>query len=191
MFLLDTNVISALRRPERLPPEVTSWADEADVDQCYISVISVLEIELGILAKERVDASTGRILRTWFQTDVLAAFDDRIIPIDTEVAMRCAALHVPDPQPERDGLIAATAVVHSMTLVTRNVAGNKRHRMHNRRRGDQTIPLRLGIRHMQCGAPHRDFGVDRDDAIIERRQHVGLKPCPQNAAGRSIDALLG
>jgi toxin FitB len=126
MFLLDTNVISALRRPERLPPEVTSWADEADVDQCYISVISVLEIELGILAKERVDASTGRILRTWFQTDVLAAFDDRIIPIDTEVAMRCAALHVPDPQPERDGLIAATAVVHSMTLVTRNVADFER-----------------------------------------------------------------
>jgi len=126
MFLLDTNVISALRRPERLPPEVTSWADEADVDQCYISVISVLEIELGILAKERVDASTGRILRTWFQTDVLAAFDDRIIPIDTEVAMRCAALHVPDPQPERVGLIAATAVVHSMTLVTRNVADFER-----------------------------------------------------------------
>lgn len=122
MFLLDTNVISALRRPERLPAEVTSWADSADADQFYISVISVLEIEQGILAKERTDAATGRILRSWFETDVLAAFDDRIIPIDTDVALRCAALHVPDPKPERDGLIAATALVHALTLVTRNVA---------------------------------------------------------------------
>lgn len=121
MFLLDTNVISALRRPDRLPPEVAAWADNADVDEFYISAVSILEIEQGILAKERVDAPTGAILRTWFQNDVLTPFADRIVPIDTDVALRCAALHVPDPQPERDGLIAATALVHSMTVVTRNV----------------------------------------------------------------------
>ncbi len=121
MFLLDTNVISALRRPDRLPPEVAAWADNADVNEFYISAVSILEIEQGILAKERVDAPTGVILRTWFQNDVLTPFADRIVPIDTDVALRCAALHVPDPQPERDGLIAATALVHSMTVVTRNV----------------------------------------------------------------------
>ncbi|KKW90304.1 type II toxin-antitoxin system VapC family toxin [Sphingobium chungbukense] len=121
MFLLDTNVISALRRPDRLPPEVAAWADNADVDEFYISAVSILEIEQGILAKERVDTPTGAILRTWFQNDVLTPFADRIVPIDTDVALRCAALHVPDPQPERDGLIAATALVHSMTVVTRNV----------------------------------------------------------------------
>jgi predicted nucleic acid-binding protein len=121
MFLLDTNVISALRRPDRLPPEVAAWADNADVDEFYISAISILEIEQGILAKERVDAPTGAILRAWFQNDVLTPFADRIVPIDTGVALRCAALHVPDSQPERDGLIAATALVHSMTVVTRNV----------------------------------------------------------------------
>src|SRR3546814_1408278 len=98
MFLLDTNVISALRRPDRLPPEVTAWADSADADQFYISAISILEIEQSILAEKRVDPVTGEILRAWLETDVLQAFADRIIAVDTEVAMRCAALHVPDPQ---------------------------------------------------------------------------------------------
>jgi len=122
MFLLDTNVISALRRPDRLPSAVIGWADNAQTDQFYISAISILEIEQGILAKARADRPAAEILRWWFQSDVLDAFKDRIIPVDTEVALRCAALHVPNPQPERDGLIAATALVHSMTVVTRNVA---------------------------------------------------------------------
>src|SRR3546814_7853861 len=78
MFLLDTNVISALRRPDRLPPEVTAWADSADADQFYISAISILEIEQSILAEKRVDPVTGEILRAWFETDVLQAFADRI-----------------------------------------------------------------------------------------------------------------
>src|SRR3546814_13860359 len=71
--------------------------------------------------EKRIDPVTGEILRAWFETDVLQAFADRIIAVDTEVAMRCAALHVPDPQSERDGLLAATALVHSMTIVTRNI----------------------------------------------------------------------
>lgn len=126
MYLLDTNVVSALRRPDRLPRQVAEWASESDVDKFYISAISVLEIEQGILAKERSDPATGKILRSWFEQEVLAAFDDRIVPIDRDVAIRCAALHVPDPQPERDGLIAATAIVHAMTVVTRNVADFER-----------------------------------------------------------------
>src|SRR3546814_6043912 len=126
MFLLDTNVISALRRPDRLPPEVTAWADSADADQFYISAISILEIEQSILAEKRVDPVTGEILRAWFETDVLQAFADRIIAVDTEVAMRCAALHVQAPQSERDGLLAATALVHSMTLCPRNTTDSKK-----------------------------------------------------------------
>jgi len=126
MYLLDTNVISALRRPERLPPAVAQWADAMNADEFFISAISILEIEQGILAKARVDAATGEILRQWFEADVLIPFEDRIIPVDTEVALKCAALHVPDRQPERDGLIAATALVHAMTVVTRNVADFER-----------------------------------------------------------------
>src|SRR3546814_12930702 len=82
MFLLDTNVISALRRPDRLPPEVTAWADSADADQFYLSAISILEIEQSILAEKRVDPVTGEILRAWFETDVLQAFADPIIGVD-------------------------------------------------------------------------------------------------------------
>src|SRR3546814_13960993 len=103
MFLLDTNVISALRRPDRLPPEVTAWADSADADQFYISAISILEIEQSILAEKRVDPVTGEIMRAWFETDVLQAFADRIIAVDTEVAMRCAAPQFSETGSERGG----------------------------------------------------------------------------------------
>src|SRR3546814_14201060 len=98
MFLLDTNVISALRRPDRLPPEVTAWADSADADQFYISAISILEIEQSILAEKRVDPVTGEILRAWFATDDLQAFADRIIAADTEVPIRSAAAPLPNHQ---------------------------------------------------------------------------------------------
>src|SRR3546814_12599519 len=110
MFLLDTDVISALRRPDRLSPEVTAWAESADADQFYISAISILEIEQGVLAKERVDPVTGEILRAWFRSDVLQAFADRIIAVDTEVAMRCAALHVPDLQRSEERRVGKRSV---------------------------------------------------------------------------------
>src|SRR3546814_15291586 len=100
---------------------ISDWSSDVCSSDLYISAISILEIEQSILAEKRVDPVTGEILRAWFETDVLQAFADRIIVVDTEVAMRCAALHVPDPQSERDGLLAATALVHSMTIVTRNI----------------------------------------------------------------------
>jgi toxin FitB len=121
MFVLDTNVISALRRPAKAAPAVVKWAKSADADDFYVSVISILEIEIGILGKARKDPEQAHVLRTWFDADVLARFEDRILPIDTAVALRCAALHVPDRRPERDSLIAATALVHGMSVVTRNV----------------------------------------------------------------------
>jgi len=100
---------------------VARWADSVAAADLYLSVISVQELEVGILLVERRDAAQGAILRTWLDNYVLPAFAGRILPVDIEVARRSAGLHVPDPKPVRDSLIAATALVHGMTVVTRNV----------------------------------------------------------------------
>ncbi len=123
MFLLDTHVVSELRkiRAGRADPNVAQWADSVGAGDLYLSAITVQELAMGILLAERRDPAQGAILRTWFDNHVLPAFAGRILPVDTAVAQRCAALHVPDPQPAMDSLIAATALVHGMTLVTRNV----------------------------------------------------------------------
>ena len=121
-FLLDTNVISELRRPERADPRVRAWAASTEASHFYLSVITVLEIEQGLLLVERRDTVQAQHLRAWFEGQVRRQFDGRILPIDTAVAMRCAGLHVPNPRSERDALIAATGLVHGMTIVTRNVA---------------------------------------------------------------------
>ena len=121
MFLLDTNVLSELRRPERANPNVMQWADGVPVDQFFLSAISLFEIERGALLMARRDAIQGKILRSWIDDTVLVSFANRILPVDEAVALRCASLHVPNPRPERDALIAATALVHGMTVVTRNV----------------------------------------------------------------------
>jgi toxin FitB len=120
LYLLDTNVISELRRLDRAQQEVVRWASSLEPTQLHISAISVLEIEIGALRLARKDKAAGVSLRIWMDTQVLPAFADRILPVDSTIAMRCAQLHVPDPRPERDALIAATALVHGMTLVTRN-----------------------------------------------------------------------
>lgn len=121
MYLLDTNIISDLRRPERADPKMVAWMAEADPATLFLSVITVLEIELGILRIARRDEAQGAMLTAWLEHQVLPAFADRILPVDLAIARHCAALHVPDPRPERDGLIAATALVHRLTVVTRNV----------------------------------------------------------------------
>ena len=121
MFLLDTNVISELRRPERTDDNVLRWAKAVPTASFFLSAISVLEIELGALQVARKDALQGAVLRAWIDDQVLPRFDGRILPVDTNVAMRCARLHVPDPRAERDSLIAATALVHGLMVVTRNV----------------------------------------------------------------------
>ncbi|MGB9028750.1 MAG: type II toxin-antitoxin system VapC family toxin [Acidobacteriaceae bacterium] len=122
MFLLDTNVVSELRKAAKANPRVRRWASRIAPTELYLSAISVLEFEIGILRVERRDPSQGAILRAWLEDRVLTAFEDRIVPIDTAVARRCARLHVPNPHSDRDALIAATAMVHGMTVVTRNVA---------------------------------------------------------------------
>jgi predicted nucleic acid-binding protein len=122
MFLLDTNVLSELRRRERTHPKVAAWADAAHAAELFLSVITILEIEAGTLLLARRDEAQGAVLRAWIDGKVLPAFAGRILPIDTAVAQRCARLHVPNPRAERDALIAATALVHGLHVVTRNVA---------------------------------------------------------------------
>lgn len=122
MYLLDTNVVSELRRPAKADPRVRAWAATVPVSDFFLSVISVLEIELGALLMERKDAVYGKALREWADHEILPRFEGRILAVDTPVAQRCARLHVPDPRSERDALIAATALAHGMTVVTRNVA---------------------------------------------------------------------
>ena len=124
MYLLDTNVVSELRKVRlgKADAHVADWADSVDATDLYLSVISVQELEIGVLLAERRDPSQGAIFRAWLDGHVLPAFSGRILVVDAAVAQRSARLHVPDPRPVRDGLIAATALVHGMVVVTRNIA---------------------------------------------------------------------
>ncbi|MCV5243526.1 type II toxin-antitoxin system VapC family toxin [Escherichia coli] len=124
MFVLDTNVVSELRkaRTGKIDPNVAAWAESMDAADLFVSSITIMELELGILSVERRDAVQGSVLRSWLEQHVLPEFSGRTLPVDTAVALRCARLHVPDKRGERDALIAATALVHGMTVVTRNVA---------------------------------------------------------------------
>lgn len=121
-YLCDTNVISELRRNDRANSNVLAWARTVPDAATWISAMTVFELELGCLRLARRDAAQAAVLRRWIDTLVLPRFHGRILPVDTAVAQRCAALHVPDPRAERDALIAATALVHGLTVVTRNVA---------------------------------------------------------------------
>lgn len=124
MFVLDTNVISELRKAGdgKADAHVVAWLSSVEATTLYISVITLMEIELGILRIERRDSLQGSRLRTWMRGHVLPEFSGRTLPIDTAVALRCASLHVPDARSERDAYIAATALTHSMIVVTRNAA---------------------------------------------------------------------
>jgi hypothetical protein len=123
MYLLDTNVISELRKVKsgKADKNVVFWAQTISVTRQFLSVVTVLELEMGLLLVERRDPAQATVLRAWLNSQVLPAFSERILSIDTAVALCCAKLHVPNPCSERDAFIAATALVHGMTVVTRNV----------------------------------------------------------------------
>jgi hypothetical protein len=124
MYLLDTNVASELRKVDvgTADPHVKAWSDNLDAEAAFLSVITVLELEQGTLLMERRDSRQGAMLRAWLENRILPQFEGRILSVDLLVAQRCATLHVPDPKDDRDSLIAATALVHGMTVVTRNVS---------------------------------------------------------------------
>ena len=124
MYVLDTNVVSELRKVRlgKANANVAAWAERVDAADLFVSAITIMELELGVLSIERKDAAQGAVLRAWLEEHVLPEFSERTLPIDTAVAQLCARLHVPDRRGERDALIAATALVHGMTVVTRNVA---------------------------------------------------------------------
>lgn len=120
--LLDTNVISELRKPERRADVgVRAWVAARAASDLYLSAITVLEVEVGIGRLARRDPGQAGRLQTWLDEELLDAFAGRILSVDVPVARRAARLHVPDPRPERDALIAATAAVHGLTVATRNV----------------------------------------------------------------------
>lgn len=122
MILLDTNVVSELRKAHKADPCVTRWVASQPADLQFLSAMTILELEIGVQRMERRDSRQGAGLRQWLNDRLLPAFEGRILAIDVQIARRCAGLHVPDPKPERDAMIAATALVHGLTLATRNIA---------------------------------------------------------------------
>jgi toxin FitB len=119
-YLVDTNVISELRRGERCNPGVATWFAEVSTADLYLSVLTVGEMRKGIEAIRRRDQRTAEALETWLG-EVVATFSDRILPVDEGVAEQWGRFNVPNPLPVVDSLLAATASVHGLTLVTRNV----------------------------------------------------------------------
>jgi len=122
MYLLDTNVVSELRKvgAGKGDRSVSRWSRSLDVVELFLSVVTIEEIEVGVLRIERQDPAQGKMFRTWLDEQVLPAFENRILPVDLQVARMCASLHVPDPRPIRDAMIGATALAHGLTLATRN-----------------------------------------------------------------------
>ena len=131
MYILDTNVVSELRKIHagKADSRVSAWVQTVNMNELYVSVITVQELEIGVRLIERRDQAQGKVFRAWLNDQVLPVFSERILPIDTAVALRSASLHVPNPQPIRDRLIAATALVHGMTVVTRNISDFKSSRV--------------------------------------------------------------
>lgn len=122
MFLLDTNIVSETRNPAKGNRGVIEWANSALRSRCFVSVITIMEIELGAKrVLHRGDQTQYDRLLGWLNDTVIPSFGERILAVDLTVARRCASLHVPDPKSERDAFIAATALVHGLTVVTRNI----------------------------------------------------------------------
>lgn len=129
MYLLDTNVVSEMRKPRTatrqrsgMNSRVATWAENTSSASMYISAITLMEVELGTLLMERKYVAQGAVLRNWMSDQLMPAFESRVLIVDSQIALQCALLQVPNPKSYRDSLIAATAIVHGMTVVTRNTS---------------------------------------------------------------------
>lgn len=118
-YLIDTNVLSEARKPSG-DPGVKDWLRGQSSPDLAVSVITVLEIDVGIRLLRRRDPGSAAILQRWLDQRVLAAFKGRVLPFDLACAGWTAPMHVPDPAPEHDAIIAGTALAHGLTVVTRN-----------------------------------------------------------------------
>jgi predicted nucleic acid-binding protein len=118
-YLLDTNVVSALRVPRR-HPAVAAWTDSVEVSEQFVAAITLAEIERGVIAKERTDPPQGEHLRRWFDDKVLRTFARRTLPFDLLAARILATYRAPEHAPYHDALIAAVAQAAGKTVVTRN-----------------------------------------------------------------------
>ena len=123
MYLLDTNIVSELKKLDsgKIHPQVQCWAYSINLMQTKISVVSIIEIRTGILSLARKDQAQAASLDNWFTNRLLPAYRTRTLSVDTEVALICAQLHIPAKRPINDAYIAATAIAHNLTPVTRNV----------------------------------------------------------------------
>mgnify|MGYP002719219391 CR=1 FL=1 len=120
-FLLDTNVVSELRKPAlKVDPGVLAWSEKHPLVEQFLSAVTVFELELGVALKEQRDPAQGKMLRAWLENQVKPTFAGRILPFDDAVAGYAARMHVNDPRPLADSFIAATAQLHNLTVVTRN-----------------------------------------------------------------------
>jgi predicted nucleic acid-binding protein len=122
-YLLDTNLVSELRkvRSGKADAGVAAWAGLAPANRMSVSVITLVELETGVVRAESKDPAKGKVLRAWFEGFVLSAFEHRCVPVDVEVARQAAAYRARTTCDLADALIAATAQVHRMTVATRNV----------------------------------------------------------------------
>ncbi|GGA82573.1 twitching motility protein PilT [Brucella endophytica] len=123
MFLLDTNVVSELRKIQsgKAHPSLVAWNEAVNPAELFLSVIVLHELEMGVRKIERLDRAAGKILRGWLEESVMPAFSGRILALDEAAAIQAAEWHIPNPKTINDAYIAATAYVRRMTIVTRNV----------------------------------------------------------------------
>lgn len=119
-FLLDTNVLSELRRPNQAERRVLNWFGTIAPAETFISAISIAELEQGAVKAERKQLPHAPVLRAWIDTYILRIYAGRILPVDAIIALQYGRLQPPDPLAYADVMIAATALVHGLTVVTRN-----------------------------------------------------------------------
>jgi predicted nucleic acid-binding protein len=139
-FLVDTNVISELRKGSRCDPKVSTWFASVPAEGLYLSVLVVGEIRRGIKNIRRRDPKSARRLESWLKS-LVSAHEDRILPVDRRVAEEWGRMNVPDPIPVLDGLMAATAKVNGLVLATRNVKDVARTRARTVNPFEATAPL--------------------------------------------------